>query len=919
MTTAYVNDAGTQFARQHLSHFPRPDRAAGDAIKQWASARGVTLDPDQTDVVTLHYQPHGDLANWDGVLVAKSTLTQAMLSNWQGESDNNLIGGLFGEPWAGHLPGRISLVETLRPKAWNAPSGVNYQVFNGVFRRTTPQVYGPETLLGLPAEDLQQFIWKMDFHATYKGMLDRYWANAGNSHRILAKMAFIATCNKQVAEGSLDEAGRQLAWQAAELMPRTATFRMRALNIYGYSATDLIYLYDKNAHTALLYVPGNASALHTFAGPNALKDWVAQQCKDPVKREALAGHFGQADLPDGLDFSGLRTALEGLAVYPAVYRLSPNRSGFTTDGAWPPRTYVNYRPDTYNPAINGDLFQALAERQRARSYQDADAAITSDSEITKARWRGYLSSAINLLGPLAFVLPELAPLFALGGIAQFGLGLDAAINGHGVDQQASGVSDATFGLFNALPLLHAEVTKAPALFRFKYDGFVLPSEVNGKLGYPLSPMDPPLLPAEEALEYFHLPDPVAPLEGGDEATRGAVIRLTQFNGEPDTLRATIGGYSADVVYDLEANAFVQRDDLNAVEPKRYIPRVASRNLVRAPQGRLVTDEMRTASLRAMGIDLPLPVKVPEFPLEASRRIPEQILSIWVGDRTIPDNLLANLAKNSRTLKPSRFSLRLYLSNESPQAYVRNLERLAEYAPDVIVLPLEEQPFYSSFKDSANYPQYRAAIDGNGGIARHFSSAADVLRFPLLDHEGGLYMDIDDRLLAEGEYPVTINGRGYGPRAKPIDDTFLQTTPDGVLLYPPIANEKMNIHCIYNTSLIGSHANNPTLRAISEEMHARFQAEPRFYDSKPDAARDPEGFAHYANTLSRLTGPTLLTDVTDRLLPDLKQLRQITNLDSLSTVNSFTFVDRLAYKTALDRYLPLNGVARIGNNHAWAKP
>lgn len=60
-------------------------------------------------------------------------------------------------------------------------------------------------------------------------------------------------------------------------------------------------------------------------------------------------------------------------------------------------------------------------------------------------------------------------------------------------------------------------------------------------------------------------------------------------------------------------------------------------------------------------------------------------------------------------------------------------------------------------------------------------------------------------------------------------------------------------------------------------------------------------------------------MTDRLLPDLKQLRQITNLDSLSTVNSFTFVDRLAYKTALDRYLPLNGVARIGNNHAWAKP
>lgn len=181
------------------------------------------------------------------------------------------------------------------------------------------------------------------------------------------------------------------------------------------------------------------------------------------------------------------------------------------------------------------------------------------------------------------------------------------------------------------------------------------------------------------------------------------------------------------------------------------------------------------------------------------------------------------------------------------------------------------------------------------------------------------MDIDDRLLAEGEHAVTINGRNYGPPAKALDATSLRTTPDGLLLYPPIANERMNIHCIYNTSLIGSHANNPTLLAISEEMHARFQANPDFYYSKPDPMLDPVGFARYANTLSRLTGPTLLTDMTDRLLPDLKTIRQITNLDSLSTINAEQFIDRAAYKAAMERYLPLNGIAKIGSNHSWAKP
>ncbi|QXI32484.1 dermonecrotic toxin domain-containing protein [Pseudomonas promysalinigenes] len=918
MTNAFINDAGIQFARQHLSLFPRPDRAAHDALKQWASNRGVALDPDQTDVVTFHYQPSADRVHIDGVITAKSTLTQAMLSNWQGESNNNLIGGLFGEPWAGHLPGLITVVDALRPPAWNA-AGANYQVFNGVFRRTVPQVYGPQTLLGLPAEDLQRFIWNMDFHSAYKSMLDRYWTEARHSHQTLAKMAFIAACNKQVSEGSLDDTGRQLAWQAAGLLPRSANFGMRVLNVYGYSATDLVFMYDKKMLNALLYVPGNDSPFHTVAGPAGLKDWVAEQCKDPVKRTALAEHFALADRPDGLDFSGLHTALEGLAVYPAVYRLSPNRPGFTTNGVWSPRTYVNYRADKYSPAITGDLFQALTDRQRARSYQDADTLITDDSEVSKGRWRGYFNSALSLLGPLAIVLPELAPLFAVGGIAQFGLGLDAAINAKGVDQQAAGAGEASFGVLNALPLLIAGAAKAPALYRFKSEGFLAPREVNGQLGYPLSPMDPPVLPADQALEYFQLPDPVAPLEGADQATRDAIIRLTRFNGEPDTLTGVIAGYTADMLYDVQADAFIQRGDRNAVNPTLYRGQVGSRNLVRVPEGRAVTDQMRTASLRALGVDLPLPVTVPEFPLQASSTIPEQILSIWVGDRAIPDNLLANLAKNSQTVAGSRFSLRLYLSNESPVAYARNLQRLAQHAPNVRVLTLEEQPFYAQFRESANYPQYRAAIDGNGGIGRNFSSAADVLRFPLLNHEGGLYMDIDDRLLAEGEHAVTINGRNYGPPAKALDATSLQSTPDGLLLYPPIANERMNIHCIYNTSLIGSHANNPTLLAISEEMHARFQANPDFYNSKPDPMLDPVGFARYANTLSRLTGPTLLTDMTDRLLPDLKTIRQITNLDSLSTINAEQFIDRAAYKAAMERYLPLNGIAKIGSNHSWAKP
>ncbi len=260
--------------------------------------------------------------------------------------------------------------------------------------------------------------------------------------------------------------------------------------MYGYTATDLLCLHDAVSGLVLLYIPGNASPLHEFSDKKAMLDWFANQCRTPRTRDALQGHFALADREDGLSYSGLHTALCGLGSYPAPYHLDSNRPGFTAQGIWPPQDYINYKVKDYSPLIEGDLFLSLARRQKQRSYQDAHFIITSDSEVTKAKWRGYLNSAINVLGPLALVVPELAPLFALGGIAQFGLGLDQAIHAKNARQSAEGIGTSVFGVLNALPLVAAGVSKAPVLLRFKHEGFVIPSRVNEQIGYPLSPITP---------------------------------------------------------------------------------------------------------------------------------------------------------------------------------------------------------------------------------------------------------------------------------------------------------------------------------------------------------------------------------------------------------------------------------------------
>ncbi|EGC00305.1 MULTISPECIES: dermonecrotic toxin domain-containing protein [Pseudomonas] len=918
MRTTGINATGVHYVRDHLNHVPRPDRQASQAVRQWFAEQGHDLDPDRVDVVTLHYRSDhkgGSLAEVRQCV----SLTQAVLSNWQGESNNDLFGALFRAPWAGTLPeSPVRIVNALPARGFNH-YGAEFSVFNGLFHRTEPARYDATTHVPIAAESFQQFIENLDFQAPFKNTLHTYWRDHMGAHRLACKLNFIAACNKQVSEGSLSEAARKLLWQAADLMPRVDKLRMSTLSIYGYAATDLLYLCNPGTDLTVLYIPGNSSPLLEFASENTLKDWIGEQCKDPLKREALKQHFRLADRPQGVDFSGLDTALDGLAEYPRRHALPPEHGMFNNDGIWPPRTYVNYRPSRYNPRITGDLFQALAERQRQRSFDDADFIITSDSQVSKAKWRGYLLTTLNLLAPLCLVVPGLAPVLALGGIAQLGLGLDEAINGKTLQARQDGVANITWGLFNAVPLLLTGAAKASALFAFKSDGFVPPIRLNDQIGYPMSPVRPPVLlaPAPEGAPYFHICEPIPPLPQADPLTADAVIRRPRYNGMPDTLESVIDDYIKEVVYDLERDAFILDEDINDVEPVGYVASPDARGLVPEPRERVVTDAMRTATLRALGIDLVLPGEIPRAPAN-SLPIPKRISCLWVGDKTLRPALLSNLAHNVAALENSDYSLRLFLSTANPGAHEENLRLLAEQAPGLQVLPLEEQAFFRAFQQTKYYAQYDAALDGNGGVATNYASASDVLRYPLLHHEGGLYMDVDDTLRVPGKAGQPQVGEPPATPTEAIQDVALCIPADGLLLAPPMANEKLSMNCLYNTSQIGSHPGNPTLEAISEEMHARFRLHSDFYDHRPSLAEDPSNFYRYASRLSYLTGPRLLSDVIDQQLPNLATLRQMVNLYNIPRINTATFINTSALREAVHQQLPLNRIATVGGNHSWVQ-
>ncbi|WP_313741478.1 dermonecrotic toxin domain-containing protein [Pseudomonas sp.] len=912
MTATCINTQGIQYVRDHLAHLPRPDRAANQAIGDWLRAQGIGLAAEAIDVVTLHLQrqPSG---RYQARIVQRIGLPQAVLSHWQGESANDLLGTLIGEPWAGQFPrdGAIDVVEALTPLP-TLSNYAPYSVFNGLFERRDPVRFDTSTLIDVSAEALRAHLDALDFHARYKTQLETYWRVHLDGHRLCCKLNFIAACNKQVAEGSLSEPARRLAWQAADLLPRSPALRVSALNIYGYAATDLLCLHDTHSDLTVLYAPGNGSPLLEFASQASLKDWVGEQCKDPVKRRGLRQHFRLADGPQGLDFSGLDTALEGLAAYPMSHRLPPQHGFFNDDGTWPPRTYVNYRPETYSPALTGDLFKALAERQRQRGLDDADFLITSDAEIRTQRWRHYLVNTLTLLLPLTFVVPGLAPLLAVGGIVQLGLGLDQAINGKTLEDKLDGVGNIAYGLFNAIPGAAQVVDKtAQALFETFGDGFIVPTRLNDQIGYPLSPIDPPRLPDLDVAPYFNTQLRIAPLPDADAQVARSVGRYPRYNGTIDLLLGyyePVEGYveTLDLFYDMETNLFIREEELNAVTPQYYEPEPDSGNMRRVSAGnRQVDDAARRATLRALGIDLPLPVELPALTPQGASPIPKQITALWVGDRPMDTAVLDNLAHNAQALTDSPYRYRLMLSTRDPAAYARNLAQLQARAPGLEVLPLEEQAFYQHFAQGPHYAQYQAAVTGSEST-RNFASAADVLRYPMLHSEGGLYMDVDDTLLL---HPDT--GRAA------LDGMTLSTTADGLLLQPPMQNELMGLNSMYNNSFIGSHAGNPTLLEISQEMRGRYLSLVDPYPPRPSRLANPASFKHYARQLSWLSGPDLLTTVVDRTQPDLYTLRQLSHLYMIPRINSSLFVNLDDLNAVRDARVPLMHVAQVGHMNSWA--
>lgn len=206
-------------------------------------------------------------------------------------------------------------------------------------------------------------------------------------------------------------------------------------------------------------------------------------------------------------------------------------------------------------------------------------------------------------------------------------------------------------------------------------------------------------------------------------------------------------------------------------------------------------------------------------------------------------------------------------------------------------------FYKPFEQSKYFTHYQSAIEGNKGTGTTFASAADVLRYRLLHHEGGIYIDVDDILIS------------------PPGNEKLEIASDELILGSVTNQRSFGMYEMFNNNIFATHENNPLLEKISEEAYNRFSRNPTLYMDKPDLNRQQTEFNKYMKEISYTTGPEVFNDVIDKLRPELVVIKEMVKLSQAAHVYTKKF-DEDQFREFFNKFTRLDSISKTGSDHSW---
>jgi len=291
----------------------------------------------------------------------------------------------------------------------------------------------------LLGSDVLKAFWDVDFSARYIGQLTTFWQTSSDNFRALAKCNFLSLAVQALQQGDLDGTDFQrvvdsvigpVTWPATLPMLQAlhpVGAEVRALDLDAHVASNALRLVEDSGRQTL-YLPGEAQTFLLMENEADLHWWMLEQMNSEDKRTAFLKHFPLADrnhLTENLtDLMNRLVSTWGHSDHQMI-----NRS---------------------NVAISGDAFTWLSESTRTAMVAEAHLVLTSNSQLRKKLWIGYLSAGLKVFGPMAAVgWPVALPLIGAS-IANMGLNIDQAINGTTPTERKAGVTGA---VLNAIDIV----------------------------------------------------------------------------------------------------------------------------------------------------------------------------------------------------------------------------------------------------------------------------------------------------------------------------------------------------------------------------------------------------------------------------------------------------------------------------------
>ncbi|MGE7993181.1 glycosyltransferase [Pseudomonas sp. NPDC089554] len=397
--------------------------------------------------------------------------------------------------------------------------------------------------------------------------------------------------------------------------------------------------------------------------------------------------------------------------------------------------------------------------------------------------------------------------------------------------------------------------------------------------------------------------PLRPVSQGDWVSRG--VR-----------RQTVQGHTLHWIDDGQRGVSVEFDLQHGCwysdETRLYyrFDDASGRQVGSADAGPVTNHLERQVAREALGCEAPRPVLRQWQAQGIGEAIPLDIHQIWIGDFDSLSRVHgATLVANAHMAQLSGYSLHVHLLGEVDSLW--NRFKLQWHYPGIHFQSLARQPFFSAFLGSEPGKVFSFFRQPQ---SRNLAAASDVLRYRLLHELGGVYMDIDDRLLQD------------------LPQIHLQPGQLGVGGF--VENQRLGLRGP-NNSHFASLKGNPLLDAMLEEIPRRFnrstleQQVPRPLHRTPlpvDGSRLAEDYFHaddqrftlYMREISSVTGPALFNSIRYLASADAETLtRALVYADDLIRKGVRVEIEVMEWMLKASPVLsPLEGFIEVGNAHSW---